>query len=358
VPTLFDPLQLRDVTLRNRVAVSPMCQYSSEDGFATDWHFVHLGKFAVGGAALVMTEATAVLPEGRISPRDLGLWKDGHVPMLRRITEFVEAHGAVPGMQLAHAGRKASTWHPWAERSGTVPASEGGWPEEVRAPSALPFSGSYPRPKALDGDGIARVVDGFRAAAARALEAGFRLLEIHAAHGYLLHEFLSPLSNRREDGYGGSLENRMRIVLEVADAVRETWPEGLPLLVRISATDWAEGGWDADGSVALARRLLEHGVDLVDCSSGGLVPDAEIPVEPGFQVPFAERIRRETGMPTGAVGMITDPGQAEGIVRDGSADLVSLAREFLRQPHWPLLAAAELGADFPWPSPYARARPR
>jgi len=355
---LFDPLEIRGVTLRNRVGVSPMCQYSSRDGFATDWHFVHLGQFAVGGASLVMTEAAAVLPEGRISPRDLGIWKAGHVPELKRIAGFVEEHGAVPGMQLAHAGRKASTWHPWAEASGEVTAAEGGWPEDVWAPSAIPFSESYPRPRALDGDGIARVVDGFRAAARRALEAGFRALEIHAAHGYLLHEFLSPLSNRREDRYGGSLENRARLVLEVADAVRDVWPDELPLLVRISATDWVEGGWDADQSARLAGMLEGHGVDLVDCSSGGLVPGAEIPVGPGYQVPFAEKIRREAGIRTAAVGMITDPGQAEGIVSEGRADMVFLAREHLRQPHWALMAAAELGAEFPWPSQYARARPK
>ena len=353
---LFEPLTFRSVTLSNRVGVSPMCQYSSDDGHATDWHLVHLGSFAVGGAGLVMTEATAVLPEGRISPQDLGIYYDEHVPVLRRIAAFVEAHGAVPGMQLAHAGRKASTYRPWAAKSGAVSVEDGGW-ENVVAPSALPFSDAYPRPHALDEAGLVRVVDGFVAGAERALLAGFRLLEVHAAHGYLLHEFLSPLSNRREDRYGGSFEHRVGFPLRVVEAVRIAWPDELPLFVRISATDWAEGGWDADQSVEFAKLLRERGVDLVDCSSGGLVPGVKIPLEPGYQVPFAERMRREAGIPTGAVGMITDPEQAEAIVADGRADMVFLAREHLRQPHWALLAASELGAEVEWPPQYARARP-
>ena len=353
---LFSPLQVRGVTLRNRVGVSPMCQYSSVDGLADDWHLVHLGAFATGGAGLVMTEAAAVVPEGRISPQDLGVWSDGHVPMLRRITDFVHRHGAVAGIQLAHAGRKASTWRPWEPRSGAVPPEEGGW-SDVVAPSAVPFSPSYPQPHALDDAGIRRVTDGFRAAAARALDAGFRVAEIHAAHGYLLHEFLSPLSNHRDDRYGGSFENRARLTLEVVAAVRQAWPERLPLFVRVSATDWAEGGWDVDEAVELARRLKEGGVDGVDCSSGGLVPGVRIEVGPGYQVPFAERIRREAGIATAAVGLITEPEQAEEIVRDGRADLVFLARELLRQPRWPLLAASQLGADVPWPPQYERARP-
>jgi 2,4-dienoyl-CoA reductase-like NADH-dependent reductase (Old Yellow Enzyme family) len=353
---LFEPLTFRTVTLRNRVGVSPMCQYSSDDGHATDWHLVHLGSFAVGGAGLVMTEATAVLPEGRISPEDLGIYHDAHVPVLRRIAAFVEAQGAVPGMQLAHAGRKASTYRPWADGHGRVPIEEGGW-ENVVAPSALPFSDDYPEPRALDEGGMQRVVDGFVAAAERALLAGFRLLEVHAAHGYLLHEFLSPLSNRREDAYGGSFAHRARFPLRVVEAVRAAWPEELPLFVRISATDWAEGDWDADQSVEFAKLLRERGVDLVDCSSGGLVPGVKIPVEPGYQVPFAERVRREAEIPTAAIGLITEARQAEAIVAGGRADMVFLAREHLRQPHWALLAASELGAEVAWPAQYRRARP-
>jgi len=354
---LFEPLTFRSVTLRNRVGVSPMCQYSSDDGYATDWHLVHLGSFATGGAGLVMTEATAVLPEGRISPQDLGIYHDGHIPVLRRIAEFVEAQGAVPGIQLAHAGRKASTYRPWAEGHGKVPLEKGGW-ENVVAPSALPFSDDYPMPRALDEAGLMRVVEGFVTAAERALLAGFRLVEIHAAHGYLLHEFLSPLSNRRDDLYGGSFHDRVRFPLQVVEAVRAAWPRELSLFVRISATDWAEGGWDADQSVEFAKRLKERGVDLVDCSSSGLVPGVTIPLEPGYNVPFAERVRREAGIPTGAVGLITDAEQAEAIVANGRADMVFLAREHLRQPHWALLAASELGAEVEWPPQYLRARPK
>ncbi len=354
--SLFEPLALRGVTLRNRIGVSPMCQYSSEDGFAMPWHRVHLGAFAVGGAGLVMTEATAVLPEGRISPQDLGLWKDEHVAPLGEIAGFIRDQGAAAGIQLAHAGRKASTRRPW-EGSGQVPPGEGGW-EDVWAPSAVPFADGYPRPRALDQAGIERVIEAFRQAALRALEAGFQVVEIHAAHGYLLHEFLSPLANRREDAWGGPFDARVRLVLEVAAAVRSVWPERLPLLVRISASDWAEGGWDVDQSVELARRLKGQGVDLVDCSSGGMVPGARIEVGPGYQVPFAERVRREAGVATAAVGLITEPEQAEAIVAEGKADLVLLARELLRNPRWPLLAAARLGVEGPWPPQYLRARPR
>jgi 2,4-dienoyl-CoA reductase-like NADH-dependent reductase (Old Yellow Enzyme family) len=356
IDVLFTSYQLRDIELRNRIGVSPMCQYSSEDGFANDWHRVHLGAFATGGAGLVMTEATAVAPEGRISPQDLGIWDDAHIPFLRSITEFVHAQGAVAGVQLAHAGRKASTRRPWEGR-GAVPPEDGGW-EPVWAPSAIPFADGYPHPDALDEAGMRRVIDAFRASAERTREAGFRVVEVHAAHGYLLHEFLSPLSNQRTDDYGGSFESRMRFPLEVISAVRDVWPERLPLLVRISASDWAEGGSDLEQSVEFARRLREHGVDLVDCSSGGLIPNAKIEVGPGYQVPFAERIRREAEIATAAVGLITEPEQAEAIVREGRADLVLLGRELLRQPRWPFLAAHRLGAEAAWPPQYERARPR
>ncbi|MHB1191553.1 MAG: NADH:flavin oxidoreductase/NADH oxidase [Longimicrobiales bacterium] len=352
---LFTPLKLRDVEVRNRIGVSPMCQYSGRDGFANDWHLVHLGAFATGGAGIVFTEATAVLPQGRISPQDLGVWDDAHVDMLARIARFVTEQGAVPGMQLAHAGRKASTRRPWDTGPAAVPAEEGGWPGQVWAPSAVPFSDAYPVPRALDADGIRGVVRSFQDAAERALDAGFRIVEIHAAHGYLLHEFLSPLSNRRDDEYGGSFGNRTRIVREVVDAVRARWPERLPLSVRISATDWADGGWDVDESVELARTLRGHGVDLVDASSGGLVPHQKIPLAPGYQVPFASRIRREAEIATAAVGLITDPAHADSIVRDGDADVVLLGREMLRRPQWPLFAAHALDVEGPWPVQYLRA---
>jgi len=352
---LFSPLPLRGVTLRNRVGVSPMCQYSSHDGYAHDWHLVHLGQFAVGGAGLVMTEATAVVPEGRISPHDLGIWDDGHVEFLQRITRFVAAQGAVPGMQLAHAGRKASTKRPW-EGTGAVAPADGGW-ANVMAPSAVAFGPTYPEPRALSLDGIATVVQAFRRAAERALVAGFRLLEIHAAHGYLLHQFLSPLANHRDDGYGGSLANRARLCLEVVAAIRAVVPDAMPLSVRLSATDWAEGGWTVEESVQLARWLREAGVDLVDVSSGGLASGQKIPIGPGYQVPFARQVRDGAGVATAAVGLITEPAQAEAIVAGGDADIVLLARELLRQPHWPLLAAHALGAPIAWPSQYERAHP-
>lgn len=354
---LFAPISLRSLTLRNRVGVSPMCQYSSENGFATDWHLVHLGAFATGGAGLVITEAAAVTPEGRISPQDLGIWDDAHIPMLRRITDFCRAQGAVMGIQLAHAGRKASTRRPWEQPGGAVPVTEGGW-DNVMAPSAVPFAPNYPSPHELSLEGIAHVIAAFRAAARRALDAGFQVVELHAAHGYLLHEFLSPIANQRTDHYGGSFENRVRLTLEVTDAVRAVWPAELPLLVRISATDWADGGWNIDESVQLATQLRARGVDLIDCSSGGLAAHQQITVGPGYQVPFARRIRAEAGVPTAAVGLITEAAQAEQIVADGSADMVFLARELLRNPRWPLLAAHALGASIPWPSQYERARPR
>jgi len=352
---LFDPLAIRDITFANRVFVSPMCQYSSTDGYASDWHFVHLGSRAVGGAGLVLTEATAVLPEGRISPQDLGIWMDDHIEPLARVVRFIHEQGSVAGMQLAHAGRKASTYAPWAG-DGTAPESEGGW-NNVVAPSALPFADGYPMPRALSIDGIKNIVSAFAAAARRACEAGFRVIEIHAAHGYLIQEFLSPLSNQRTDGYGGSFENRTRVLREIVAAVRGSWPEGAPLFVRISATDWVEGGWDIEQSVELARRLKQLGADLIDCSSGGNVPRAKVPVGAGYQTPLAEQIRREANILTGAVGMITSPVQAEHILVTGQADAVIIARELLRDPYWPLRAARELGQPTSWPIQYLRAAP-
>jgi 2,4-dienoyl-CoA reductase-like NADH-dependent reductase (Old Yellow Enzyme family) len=354
VSVLFSPLRLRGLELRNRVAMSPMCQYSSSDGFPNDWHAVHLGSRAVGGVGLVLTEATAVSPEGRISPGDAGIWSDAHADAWAPIARLVKARGAAVAMQLAHAGRKASTHVPW-QGGGEVPEREGGWP--VVAPSALRFADGYPSPRALTEAGIRGVVDDFVAAARRALRAGFDCVEIHAAHGYLLHEFLSPLSNLRTDAYGGSLENRMRLPLQVVRAVRETWPAGQPLLVRISASDWAEGGWDLEQSVELCRALRAAGVDLVDCSSGGLVAHATLKPAPGYQVPFAAAIRAGAGIATGAVGLITEPAQAEAIVAEGRADVVLLARALLRDPYWPLHAARALGVDLPWPVQYLRAKP-
>jgi len=351
---LFEPLVLRSLTLRNRIVVSPMCQYSSVDGFSTDWHLVHLGSRAVGGASAVIAEATAVSPEGRISPHDLGIWKDEHVSMLARITTFIRAQGAVAGVQLAHAGRKASMDAPW--RGGRqLNETEGGW-RPVYAPSAVAFSSHTQQPAAMTHADIERVIGDFRRGAERALAAGFQLVELHGAHGYLLHEFLSPISNTRTDEYGGSFENRARFVLQVVDAVREVWPDNLPLFMRLSATDWTEGGWDIEQSIELSRILGTHGVDLVDASSGGNVAGATIPVGPGYQVQFAERIRREAGLPTGAVGMITDAHQAEEILRGGKADVVILARQLLRDPYWPLRAASVLGADVTWPPQYERAK--
>ncbi|MFF0719561.1 NADH:flavin oxidoreductase/NADH oxidase [Micromonospora sp. NPDC003816] len=352
--SLFTPLALRAVTLPNRIAMAPMCQYSAgPDGLPTDWHLVHLGTRAVGGAGLVMTEATAVVPEGRISPQDTGLWSGRHVDAWRPVTRFLTTHGAVPVVQLAHAGVKASTYRPWAPRRGGVPDAEGGWTPV--GPTTEPFVPEYREPTALDPAGIAGVVEAFATAAARALEAGFAAVEVHAAHGYLLHEFLSPLTNRRTDGWGGDRAGRMRLTLEVARAVRAAVGPDVPVLARISATDWVDGGWTVDDSVVLATELAAAGVDLVDCSSGGAAPTADIPVGPGYQVPAAARIRREARVPTGAVGLIVAPAQAEAIVADGAADLVLLGRELLRDPYWPRRAAAELGAETDWPHQYRRA---
>ena len=351
--TLLAPLELGNITLPNRVVVSPMCQYSSEDGFANDWHLVHLGSRAVGGAGLVITEATAVTPEGRISPHDLGLWKDDHIVYLKRIVDFLHRHGSFAGIQLAHAGRKASMRAPWMGE-GIATAEEGGW-DNVLAPSAVPYAPHYKQPQALDAAGIDRIVTGFVQAARRALLAGFDVVELHAAHGYLLHEFLSPLSNHRSDKYGGSLENRLRLLIHIVDTVREVWPQEKPLFVRISATDWAEDGWNLQSSMALAAQLRLRKVDLVDVSSGGLVPGVKIPVGPGYQTHFSEQIRRHTGVMTGTVGMITEPAQADHILRTGQADLVLMAREFLRDPYWALHAADDLGQKIAWPVQYLRA---
>jgi 2,4-dienoyl-CoA reductase-like NADH-dependent reductase (Old Yellow Enzyme family) len=352
---LFDPLAIRDITFANRVFVSPMCQYSSTDGYASDWHFVHLGSRAVGGAGLVLTEATAVLPEGRISPQDLGIWMDDHIEPLARVVRFIHEQGSVAGMQFAHAGRKASTYAPWAGHA-AVPESKGSW-KNVVAPSAMAFTDGYPMPRPLSVDDIKGIVSAFAAAAHRACEAGFRVIEIHAAHGYLIHEFLSPLSNQRTDAYGGSFENRTRLLREIVAAVRSTWPERAPLFVRISASDWIDGGWEIQQSVELARQLKELGADLIDCSSGGNVPRAKIPVGPGYQTQFAEQIRREANILTGAVGMVTSPIQAEHIMVTGQADAVIIARELLRDPYWPLRAARELGQPISWPVQYLRAAP-
>ncbi|HEX2595932.1 MAG TPA: NADH:flavin oxidoreductase/NADH oxidase [Luteimonas sp.] len=349
---LFQPFHLGDVRLRNRIAVSPMCEYSATEGVPDDWHLVHLGSRAVGGAGLVFTEATAVSPEGRISPADTGLWNDAQQAAWTRIAAFIAAQGAVAGIQLAHAGRKGSTEAPW--RGGkVVPMEQGGWTPV--APSAIAFADDYPMPRALDAAGIAKVVADFAAAAARSRDAGFRVLEVHAAHGYLLHEFLSPLSNRRDDAYGGTLENRARLLREVVAAVRVAWPAPAPLVVRVSATDWVQGGWDIGDCVQLCRWLKDDGVDLIDCSSGGNVPNATIPVAPGYQVPFAARIRRDAGIATGAVGLITDARQAEDILERGDADLVFIARELLRDPYFPRRAAAELGVHIEPPVQYGRA---
>jgi 2,4-dienoyl-CoA reductase-like NADH-dependent reductase (Old Yellow Enzyme family) len=350
---LLSPLTIRGVTLRNRIVMSPMCQYSCEDGLATDWHLVHLGSRAAGGAALIFVEATAVTAGGRISPADMGIWDDRHVEPLARIARFVAAQGAVAGIQLAHAGRKASTEPPW-KGGARIPADRpGGW--RPVAPSPIPFAEGDPPPIALDEAGIEAVKDAFEAATRRALAAGFRVIEIHAAHGYLLHEFLSPLSNARDDRYGGDPENRMRLTLEVAERLRRVVPGELPLFVRISATDWVEGGWDIEQSVVLARRLKALGVDLIDVSSGALVPKAQIPVAHGYQVPLARRIRDETGIRTGAVGLITEPHHADEIITGGDADLVFIGRELLREPYWALKAQHALGEEPSWPVPYGYA---
>jgi 2,4-dienoyl-CoA reductase-like NADH-dependent reductase (Old Yellow Enzyme family) len=354
MPNLLSEFRLRGVALANRIGVSPMCQYSCVDGYADDWHFAHLAARAVGGAGLVFTEAAAVSPEGRISPQDLGVWSEKHFEPLARIARFIASQGAVAGIQLAHAGRKGSTYRPWSGR-GAIPEAAGGW--RPVAPSAIAFAKDYATPEELSADRIKALQQTFATAAARAHAAGFRVIEIHAAHGYLAHEFLSPLSNRRADDYGGSFDNRIRFLCECAAAVRRALPEPCLMFVRISATDWTDGGWDVDQSVELARRLKSLGVDVIDCSSGGNVEKAEIPVGPGYQVPFAERIRREAAIATAAVGMITAPAQADQIIRTGQADLVLLARELLREPYWPLRAAQELGRPMAWPAQYLRAAP-
>ncbi|MFN8135756.1 MAG: NADH:flavin oxidoreductase/NADH oxidase [Bacteroidales bacterium] len=350
---LLSPLKIKDITFRNRVAISPMCMYSAVDGFANDWHLVHLGSRAVGGAALIIQEATAVSPEGRISPGDLGIWDDAHIEMLGRVNRFIHEHKAVAGIQLAHAGRKAGCAKPW-EGGKQLKKHEGGW--LTVAPSALPFNPGDTIPAELDEEGIAKVISDFRSAAGRALKAGYTLVEIHAAHGYLLHEFLSPLSNHRTDKYGGSFENRTRLLLEVVKEVQTVWPQNLPLFVRISATDWADGGWNADEAVQLAAILKNIGVDLIDCSSGGLVPHQKIPLGPGYQVPFAERLKKETGILTGSVGLITEAQQAEDILQKGQADMILIARESLRDPYFALNAAKVLGDDMEWPLQYLRAK--
>ena len=355
MPHLFDPLPLRSLTLAHRIVVSPMCQYSSEDGFANDWHVVHLGTRAVGGAALVFTEATAITDEGRISPGDLGIYKAEHVDGLSRLVRTIHAQHTLAGIQLAHAGRKGSTGRPWESSSAVAPA-DGGW--VPIAPTVEPFTAGYPVPRAATLAEIHSIVDAFGTAAARALDAGFDVVELHAAHGYLIHQFLSPLINTRTDAYGGSFENRVRLCVESVDAIRRVWPERLPLFVRISATDWKEHGWDIEQSVELARLLKTHGVDLVDCSSGGAVADATIAVGPGYQVPFAARVRIDAGVATGAVGLITTAEQAEAIISGGQADCVLLAREMLRDPYFPLHAAQALGQTIAWPVQYLRAAPR
>jgi 2,4-dienoyl-CoA reductase-like NADH-dependent reductase (Old Yellow Enzyme family) len=352
--SLFDALTTRGLTLPNRIVVSPMCQYSSDDGFASDWHLVHLGSRAVGGAGLVMVEASAVTAEGRITPGDLGIYLDAHVEGLSRIVRFMHAQGSAAGMQVAHAGRKGSTARPW-DGNAAVAAGEGGWIPV--APTTEPFSASFPTPRALLTQEIPGIVAAFQDAARRTREAGFDLLELHAAHGYLIHEFLSPLTNTRSDQYGGSFENRIRLCLEIVDAVRQVWPERAPLWLRISATDWAPGGWDVEQAIALAKQVRARGVDLIDCSSGGLVVSQKLEIGPGYQVPFAERIKREAGMATGAVGLITTASQADEIIRSGRADCVLLARQMLRDPYWPLHAAMELGVSSPWPKQYLRAAP-
>lgn len=350
---LFTTLQIKSLTFKNRIVISPMCQYSATDGFANDWHLVHLGSRASGGAALIIQEATAVSPEGRISPGDLGLWKDEHIEKLQSINRFIVSQNAIPGIQLAHAGRKASVSEPWKGNKKLMGA-DGGW--DMVAPSAVAYYSNEKPPIALDKVGIQKVISDFKSATKRALQAGFKVVEIHAAHGYLLHEFLSPLSNIRTDEYGGSFENRIRLLLEVLEAVQSLWPADLPLFVRISASDWADGGWDIEESVQLSKIMKEKGVDLIDVSSGGLVSHQNIPLGPNYQVPFAERIKKEVEILTGAVGLITEAVQAEAIVASGQADLVLFARESLRNSYLPLDFAKELGVDIPWPKQYERAK--
>jgi len=351
---LFSPLTIKSITLKNRIVVSPMCEYSSVDGFANDWHMVHLGSRAIGGAGLIITEATSVSPEGRITLSDLGLWKNAQIEKLKNIVLFLHEHGSVAGIQLAHAGRKASCAVPW-KGGKQLTKEEGAW--QTVAPSAIPFHASDTVPEALSTEGIQKVVTDFKNAAQRALSAGFKVIEIHAAHGYLINEFLSPLSNQRTDEYGGPFENRTRLLLEIIAAIQTIWPVDLPLFVRISSTDWSETGWNADDSVKLAAILQEKGVDVIDCSSGGLVGNVKIPVGPGYQVPFAAKIKKKTGIKTAAVGMITNAEQAETILTNGEADLIVIARELLRDPYFPLHAAHQLGVDMQWPNQYVRAKP-
>lgn len=350
---LYSPLQIKNLTLKNRIVISPMCQYSSVDGFASDWHLVHLGSRASGGAGLIIQEATAVSPEARISPDDMGIWKDEHIEKLASINEFIISQNAVPGIQLAHAGRKASCSSPWNGHK-KLDATQGGW--ETVAPSAIRFQDADTLPLALDKAGIDKVIADFKAATKRAVKAGFQVMEIHAAHGYLLHSFFSPLSNKRTDDYGGSFDNRIRLTLEVVEAVQSEWPKDLPLFVRISASDWAEGGWDIEESVLLSKVLKEKGVDLIDVSSGALVPYQKIPVEQGYQVPFAEKIKKASGIMTGAVGLITDATQAEEILLMGKADLILFGRESLRNPNLGLTFAADLDVEVQWPKQYERAK--
>ena len=350
---VFSTLRIKDVEFANRIVVSPMCQYSSVDGFANDWHLVHLGSRAIGGAGLIITEAAAVSPEGRISPDDLGIWKDAHIDGLKRITSFIESQGSIAGIQLAHAGRKASNSSPW-KGGRMLNQEQGGW--QTVAADPIPFRPEETPPLALSKEGIEKVKLDFKTATVRSLAAGFKVVEIHAAHGYLLHEFYSPLSNHRTDEYGGSFENRIRLLLEVIDSVQQAWPETLPLFVRISATDWTEGGWTGEDSIKLAKVLRDKKVDLIDCSTGGNVPPAKIPVGQGYQVQFAESIKKEVDILTGAVGMITTPEQCEEIISTGKADMVIIAREFLRNPHFPLSAAKSLGPEVNWPVQYERAK--
>lgn len=353
MPLLFEPINIRGIEFKNRIVVSPMCEYSSQDGFANDWHLVHLGSRAVGGAGLVFTEAAAVSPEGRISPDDLGIWKDEHIEFLNRIATFIAKQGAMPGIQLAHAGRKASHSSPWKGNK-ALTENEGGW--ETFAPSSLAYKDGEPLPKEMSKMDIQKLIKDFTAAAERCVKAGFKVIEIHAAHGYLINEFLSPLSNQRKDEYGGIFENRIKLLLEIVAAVRNAIKDELPLFVRISATDWVKGGWTEDDSVSLAKVLKTKDVDLIDCSSGGVSPEQKIPVMPLYQLPFAEKIKKETGMLTSAVGLITSTNEAEKILENKQADLIIMARQFLREPYFPLHAAKELGVDVAWPVQYERAK--
>ena len=353
MPHLFSPLNIKDIEFKNRIVVSPMCEYSSEDGFANDWHLVHLGSRAIGGAALVIAEATAVSPEGRITPHDLGIWKDEHITFLKRITNFIHTHQSIAGIQLAHAGRKASHAQPWNGGSLLLPEA-GGW--KTVAPSPIAFSEDYDTPVAMDKADIEKVINDFAEATKRAVKAGFKVVEIHGAHGYLINEFLSPLSNQRTDEYGGSFDNRMRFLLEVTAAVQANWPKEYPLFLRISASDWIEGGWTIEDSVRLAQIIKHKGIDLIDCSSGGLASNAVIQPKPGYQVGFADEVKNKGGILSGAVGIITEPNQANEIITSGKADMVFMARELLRDPYFPLRAAYELGVDVQWPDQYVRAK--